>query len=269
MALRSARFAGDALLEACIAGRRILAYGAQGESVREVQQLLIDLGYPIPDGATAGFYKQTQAAVRAFQVAHGLAADAKIGPSTMGALDAAAVSLSVNETPPSPPPPPPPDHTARAVGVDVAATDWQCVGVAQVGAAVFAAGAIYCFEFRSTRANVRGQYLFIGGGLGLGGSLGGGTAPSPANFARNEQPDLWTPLTCARPFSANDLDKSYAALSTIGALGAYGYSLTRITAGWTNPLFLDQDVSGWGTGVGAGGAMMPGIWLRIGVHGYY
>lgn len=61
---------------------------------------------------------------------------------------------------------------------DIAAADWQCVGIAQVGGAVGLAGEISCFEFRSETADFRGKYLLIGGGLGLGGNLGGGVAPS-------------------------------------------------------------------------------------------
>jgi hypothetical protein len=94
-------------------------------------------------------------------------------------------------------------------------------------------------------------------------------SPSPADFATNSMPDIWTSLQCQRPFSANDLDKAYAALSTVGAAAALGYSITRITGGWADPLFTDQDVSGWGTGVGASGAMMPGAWLMIGSTDYY
>ncbi|WP_156387400.1 hypothetical protein [Devosia sp. Root105] len=152
---------------------------------------------------------------------------------------------------------------------DAMAADWQCVGVAQVGAAVIVAGGIYCFEFRSSSANVRAKFLFIGGGLGAGGSLGGGMSPSPLDFATNTIPDIWTSLECRRPFSANELDKAYAALTTLGAAFALGYSLMSITGGWVDPLFTAQNVSGWGTGVGAGGAMMPGIWLMLDSTDYY
>lgn len=148
--------------------------------------------------------------------------------------------------------------------------DWSCVGVAQVGGGFGVAAGIYCFEFRSLSANFRGTYLFVGGGLGVGGSLGGGVAPSPGDFVNHDQvPDLWTPLVCRRPFSGDDLDKAYAALTTLGVGAAYGYAVTSISAGWVDPLFTDQNVSGWGTGVGVAGAMMPGVWIRIGMSDYY
>ncbi len=152
---------------------------------------------------------------------------------------------------------------------NVASSDWECVGVAQVGGAAILAAGLYCFEFRSQGANYRGKLLFVGGGLGAGGSLGGGVAPSPADFASHQYPNLWTPLNCRRPFSADELHLAYAALATIGAAAAYGYAITRITAGWVTPLFTDQDVSGWGTGLGVTAAMMPGIWREIGHSEYY
>jgi hypothetical protein len=149
------------------------------------------------------------------------------------------------------------------------ANDWNAVGVAQVGGGFILAGGVYCFEFRSANANLRGQYLFIGAGVGAGGDLGGGGAPGPGDIMSNTQPDLWSPIKCIRPFSGDDLDLSYAALSTLAAAAAYGYALTGISAGLVDPLFDSQEVSGWGTGVGVVGAMMAGIWKRIGSGNYY
>jgi hypothetical protein len=155
------------------------------------------------------------------------------------------------------------------MSTEVAAADWQCVGVAQVGGAVVLAAGLFCFEFRSEAANFRGQYLFVGGGIGAGGSLGGGTAPSPGDFISDTPPDLWTSLQCEREFSADDLHLAYAALSNLGAAGAYGYTLMGISAGLTDPLFTDQNVSGWGTGVGISGSILVGVWTRIGGTDFY
>ncbi len=149
------------------------------------------------------------------------------------------------------------------------ANDWQAVGIAQAGGARFVGAGIYCFEFRSLSANFRGKYLFVGAGVGLGGSLGGGAGPSPIDFISNNVPDMWTPLACIRPFSGDDLNIKYAVLSTLGAAGSYGYYLTEITAGWSDQLFRSENVSGWGTGVGGIGAMLVGIWKHIGSTGYY
>jgi hypothetical protein len=147
--------------------------------------------------------------------------------------------------------------------------DWQAVGVAQVGGARIVGGGIYCFEFRSLSADFRGKYLFLGAGVGAGGSLGGGSAPGPGDFITNSKPDLWSKIKCKRPFSGDDLDLAYAALSTLAVEGAYGYALTGISAGLIDPLFDSQDVSGWGTGVGVIGAILVGVWKRIGSSAYY
>jgi hypothetical protein len=156
------------------------------------------------------------------------------------------------------------------MATNVAANDWQVVGVAQVGGVVVVGAAIYLFEFRSLVANCRVTFLFIGAALGGGGDLGGGAGPSPDSVIHNTNPDLWTSISCTRPFSASDLDVSYGALSTLGAAGAYGYFLTGISAGLVDNLFDSQDVSGWGTGVGAVGAIMAGLWKMIGNDaGYY
>jgi hypothetical protein len=162
------------------------------------------------------------------------------------------------------------DEWTNEASSERAAADWQCVGIAQVGGAVGLAAGIYCFDFRSQSADFRGTYLFIGGGLGLGGSLGGGMAPSPGDFIHNTPPDVWTSLQVQRPFSGSELDLAYASISSLGAAGAYGYTLMSITAGWADPLFTTQNVSGWGTGVGVSGAMLIGVWKMIGYeHPYY
>jgi hypothetical protein len=149
------------------------------------------------------------------------------------------------------------------------AEDWQCCGVAQVGAAAGPAAGIYCFEYRSLSADFRGVYLFVGAGGGAGGSMGGAVAPSPGDVINNRLPDLWTPIKCKRPFSSDELDMSYAALSTAGVGAAYGYSLCGISAGLIKVLFTSQNVSGFGISVGASAAVLMGSWIRIGSSGYY
>lgn len=125
------------------------------------------------------------------------------------------------------------------------------------------------FQFRSRQADFMGEYLFVGGGLGLNGSLNGAIAPSPSDFANGGHDiDLWSDIRVSRPFSADDLNLSYAAVCFVGINAAYGYGLMTITAGWANPLFSTQNVSGWGVGVGIGGAMMGGIWKRLSDYNY-
>lgn len=155
------------------------------------------------------------------------------------------------------------------MATDVNARDWEVQGVAQVGGVDVVGAGLFMFEFRSKHANFRGPYVFGGGALGLGGSLGGGSGPSPADVATNTQPNAWTAIKCTRDFSAEDLNWAYAALSVLGAGAAYGYSLLGISAGLTDELFRDIDVSGWGTGVGAVGAIMVGVWKQMGGGNYY
>jgi hypothetical protein len=142
--------------------------------------------------------------------------------------------------------------------------DWQACGIAQIGAVAGIGAATYFFQFRSQKADFSGAYLFVGGALGLGGDMGGGAGPSPADVATNTRPDLWTSLKCVRAFSADDLNWAYGALSTLAAGVAYGYALTGISGGLVDPLFTDQEVSGWGTGVGVIGAILAGVWKRLG-----
>ncbi|MGD0186230.1 MAG: hypothetical protein ABSC25_13400 [Roseiarcus sp.] len=143
-------------------------------------------------------------------------------------------------------------------------SDWRACGVASIGGAVVVGAQVIFFEFRSRAANCRATFLLIGGGLGIGGDLGGATAPDPSSIVHNQNPDLWTNLKCDKPFSANDLDLAYAAMSGITVSGAYGYSLQGVSAGLVTSLFTDQDVSGWCVGVGASATMMVGVWKQLG-----
>ncbi len=86
--LRSPRFAGDEVLEACYDKERVLQRGDRGSSVRKVQQALIILGFPVPEvGANGIFGVETDLAVRSYQEARGLEVDGIIGSETIGSLD--------------------------------------------------------------------------------------------------------------------------------------------------------------------------------------
>lgn len=96
--LKSPRFAGDPVLEACYDNKRLLRVGDRGPAVVKIQQALIDAGFPMPKfGADGIFGAETKAAVQNYQRAHGLAVDGIVGPITMGSLDAQFAS-----TPPAP-----------------------------------------------------------------------------------------------------------------------------------------------------------------------
>jgi hypothetical protein len=153
---------------------------------------------------------------------------------------------------------------------NVRATDWQACGVVSLGGAVIAGVQVYFFEFRSQQANCRATFLFIGAGLGLGGDLGGAVAPDPSSIVHNQNPDLWTSLEIGNgPFSASDLDMSYAGITQATVAGAYGYSAVAITAGFGSPLFEAQNVSGWTVGVGVTVSAMAWIWKQLGPGSSY
>ena len=71
-------------------GDRILRNGTEGEDVKELQTMLIQLGYDCGSwGADGEFGDATELAVRAFQYAHGCAVDGEVGPETLAALEKA------------------------------------------------------------------------------------------------------------------------------------------------------------------------------------
>lgn len=65
----------------------LLKKGAEGETVKAVQRMLMYLGYDVGDsGADGIFGSRTQNAVRRFQTVRGLTVDGVIGPETWAAL---------------------------------------------------------------------------------------------------------------------------------------------------------------------------------------
>jgi peptidoglycan hydrolase-like protein with peptidoglycan-binding domain len=87
--LRSPRFAGDEVLEACYDNERVLQRGDSGSAVRKIQQALIFLDFPVPKvGANGIFGDETELAVRSYQEARGLSVDGVVGSETIESLDA-------------------------------------------------------------------------------------------------------------------------------------------------------------------------------------
>jgi peptidoglycan hydrolase-like protein with peptidoglycan-binding domain len=105
--LQSPRFAGDPVLEACFDNERLVRFGDRGPAVENIQQALIDAGFPLPEFGVDGiFLSETRGAVQAYQRANGLDPDGIIGPITMGSLDALFPGPSVQPVPaPTPTPP--------------------------------------------------------------------------------------------------------------------------------------------------------------------
>ena len=78
------------VLSGTIFGFASTSYGAEVNSVMELQQKLSDAGYSV--GIIDGIYgARTDAAVRAFQADYGLRVDGIVGPATLSALGSASV----------------------------------------------------------------------------------------------------------------------------------------------------------------------------------
>lgn len=75
-----------------------LWFGATGESVNQLQQVLIDAGYLHIALPTGWFGPMTQAAVKLYQAAHGVPATGYVGPLTRGVLNLGVVPAPVVET---------------------------------------------------------------------------------------------------------------------------------------------------------------------------
>ena len=150
------------------------------------------------------------------------------------------------------------------------ANDWQCVGIATVGGAGGVGAALTMFQFRSKSADFLGEYLFAAGGIGAGGSLNSGIAPSPSDFYHGGRDiNYWSDLKATRAFSGDDLSNCLGSMNSAGASGAYGYSIVYINAGVFDVLFKNQYVGGWGIGVGVSVAFMKGLWVRLSSKNYY
>lgn len=70
-----------------VLGSRLLKKGSKGTDVRDMQELLLQLGYALPRyGADGEYGSETESAVKAFQKAEGLEEDGKYGDKTHAAL---------------------------------------------------------------------------------------------------------------------------------------------------------------------------------------
>ena len=138
-ALRSPRFAGVGILQACLDGSHRMMEPETGIAVERVQQALIDLGYVIPSGATGVFRYETGVAVVAFKRDHSLVPDDPvIGPGTMSALDRDIVDFDATHPSSSTTGEPPagshcwvaPDTIADSDRLPGLLVEWRTVGAA-------------------------------------------------------------------------------------------------------------------------------------------
>lgn len=99
--LKSPRFAGNLVLEACYDNESSLRKGDQGDAVKVLQRALMDSGYPLPTfGDDGDFGNETESAVKRYQGDRGLQADGIVGRKTMTCLDAEfllPISLNSNQ----------------------------------------------------------------------------------------------------------------------------------------------------------------------------
>lgn len=97
MPLTNPRFAGDPVLEACLAGAHRMMTPETGPAVAKVQQALIDLGFALPlHGANGSFNDETASAVAAYKTSRQIFPnDPVVGPKTMASLDEEPALLSL------------------------------------------------------------------------------------------------------------------------------------------------------------------------------
>jgi hypothetical protein len=135
-------------------------------------------------------------------------------------------------------------------------SDWQFAGVVTMGGAGGIGAGVFWFEFFSQRAAVREVFYLAAAGLGLGGSLGGA---SPVT--RRGTVD-YSPISCIRPFSVNDLDNSSGAIGSGGVALVVGIGYTFISALNREGLMFQRN-GGVGINLGGAGAgvfEMMGTW---------
>ena len=136
-------------------------------------------------------------------------------------------------------------------------SDWQLTHIAQVGGASTVGAGVYFFELKSQEADVRKPFAFGGAGLGMGGSMGGGTLDgAPCEM-----------LECIS-FSALDLHGCYGLVAgggvALGAgAGAAVFSALRTrNDGVEEALFLAAEAGGM-SGVALGGSSLVGRWCMV------
>lgn len=86
--LTSHRFRGEETMTKALNNQDTLELGDSGAAVTRLQEALIAAGHALPvNGANGQFNAETETAVKAYQTAHGLKSDGKVGQNTMGSLD--------------------------------------------------------------------------------------------------------------------------------------------------------------------------------------
>ncbi|GGG23395.1 hypothetical protein GCM10011344_25180 [Dokdonia pacifica] len=93
----ASRFSKNKALEATFDNHRTITNGNKGTHVRRIQEVLIKLGYPLPNfGVDGDFGSETNRAVRAFQTDVGITVDGIVGTNTIDFLDKRDRGAEVN-----------------------------------------------------------------------------------------------------------------------------------------------------------------------------
>lgn len=164
------------------------------------------------------------------------------------------------------------------MGYYTKASDWEVAGIGCVAGGVGAAGGWFFFLFRSQSANVGLGCRFVGAGFGGGADIGkiGKTlkllkdAPkleklfSVVSYAGYSPTISFSPITCDKSFSLDDLHHSPGRLTMAGASLIGGYTLMYITSatGLLSANFHSQPCHGWGLGAGVVGMATMGMWFN-------
>lgn len=144
------------------------------------------------------------------------------------------------------------------MGRNTQATDWEFAGMGEMGAAVGVGGGGYIFMFRSETAGVRARVCFLGGGLGLGESVGySGSPPSSSGGVP------YSSIHCDNAFSLADLNNSGGRIMNIGLSALVGYSAMSISAFNVSTGVLFDRAGGHGMSIGSisvGATALVGMW---------
>jgi hypothetical protein len=143
------------------------------------------------------------------------------------------------------------------MALETQASDWEFAGICQIGGAAGIGGGGYMFMFRSETAGERQDVYFFGGGIGMGGSAGGASAPQ---ISTGEIP--YSPIDCINPFSMRDLHNSVGSIVSGGVSTIVGWNYTLIAATSSSTVYFERQ-GGWGGnigGFGVGGTAFVGIW---------
>jgi hypothetical protein len=164
------------------------------------------------------------------------------------------------------------------MGWNTRVDDWEVTGLVEVGGGEGIAAGVWMFEFQSYNAGAEGHIvLFVGLGIGFGGSIGGSLVPDiGAIIDRATKKPIprrvlqWSSIDCRSKFSINDLNYCPGRLSNGSAAVSVGYDITYISAlKKSRDLFFSQSCGGLSIGgLGLDIMSVGGFWKWLGPAAY-